>query len=212
MAGGICQSPRREQTVNPQAAKADCRRELRARWQHLSDGQRAAGAGLICRRVGEQDFWKQAQTVLLFAPLPDEVNIWPLLETALAEGKVLTLPRFDPIKKFYTAAQVAELQRDLVAWIYGIREPAAHCSEIPLLDIYLALVPGVGFDAHGNRLGRGRGFYDRLLADFGGIKCGLALDEQIAEAMPTEEQDVRMDVVLTPTQRIGGLLLGLKNA
>jgi 5-formyltetrahydrofolate cyclo-ligase len=186
--------------VNPPAAKAECRSELRARWQRLSDGQRTAGAGLICRRVVEQDFWKQAKTVLLFAPLPDEVHIWPLLETALTEGKILTLPRFDPLKKNYAAAQVADLQRDLVAANFGIREPAAHCGEISLTAIDLALVPGVGFDARGNRLGRGRGFYDRLLADVGGIKCGLALDEQIVEIITIEEQDVRMDVVLTPTQ------------
>ena len=186
--------------MNPPAAKAECRRELRACWQRLSEGQRAAGAGLICRRVVAQDFWKQAKTVLLFAPLPDEVDIWPLLESALAEGKILALPRFDPINKNYVAAQVADLQRDLVAGTFGIREPAGTCAEISLAAIDLALVPGVGFDARGNRLGRGRGFYDRLLADVGGIKCGLALDEQIGETIPTEEQDVRMDVVLTGTR------------
>jgi len=195
--------------VKAPAVKAERRRELRARWQRLSDEQRAAGAGRICRRVVEQEFWKQAQTVLLFAPLSDEVNIWPLMETALAEGKTLALPRFDPLKRSYAAAQVTDLQRDLVAGTFGIREPAGTCEEIPLTAIDLALVPGVGFEAHGNRLGRGRGFYDRLLAAIGGIKCGLALDEQIVEVIPTEEQDVRMDVVLTPTQLIERL--GLKN-
>jgi 5-formyltetrahydrofolate cyclo-ligase len=65
------------------------------------------------------------------------------------------------------------------------------------MKIDLALVPGVGFDLRGGRLGRGRGFYDQLLAGFGGLKCGVALNEQIASEIPTEAHDVRMDVVLT---------------
>jgi len=64
----------------------------------------------------------------------------------------------------------------------------------------LILVPGVAFDLRGGWLGRGRGFYDRLLAGFHGIKCGVAFDEQMVEEVPTGTLDVRMDFVLTPTQ------------
>jgi 5-formyltetrahydrofolate cyclo-ligase len=184
-------------------AKIQLRSELRARWQSLSAGQRAAGAELLCRQVLAQDFWTRARIVLLFAPLPDEVNLWPLLEYALAGGKTVALPRLAVDKNCYAAAQVTDLQRDLVAGAFGIREPAAACAEIPLAKIDLALVPGVGFDPRGHRLGRGKGFYDRLLAEVGGRKCGLALDEQITAALPTEEHDVGMDVVLTPTQVLG---------
>jgi len=188
--------------VTPPDAKAALREQIRARLKSLTAGERAVAAELIGRRLRAQDFWTRAKTVLLFAPLPDEVNLWPLLEQALAEGKNLTLPRYDPRKKNYAAAQVTDLHRDLVAGVFGIREPAARCREIPLASIDLALVPGVGFDLQGNRLGRGRGFYDRWLTGFGGLKCGLALDEQIADEIPTEEHDLRMDVVLTGTRTI----------
>ncbi|MEO7298989.1 MAG: 5-formyltetrahydrofolate cyclo-ligase, partial [Verrucomicrobiota bacterium] len=56
------------------------------------------------------------------------------------------------------------------------------------------------FDLTGRRLGRGKGFYDRLLAEIPGTKCGVCFDEQIVEEIPTESHDVRMDYVLTPTR------------
>ena len=179
--------------------KAERRREIRARLKNLPAADRAAGAERICRRVREQDFWKRAATVLLFAPLPDEVDVWPLLEQSLLEGKTLALPRFDPLKKSYAAAQVTHLPEELVPGAFGVREPAPQCREIPLDTIAVALVPGVGFDLTSRRLGRGGGFYDRWLAEFKGLKCGLALEEQIVTELPAEAHDIRMDVVVTGT-------------
>jgi len=180
-------------------AKAALRREMRARLKNLVAPERAAAAALICQRVRAQDFWKLAQTVLLFAPLPDEVDVWPLVTTALAEGKTVALPRFEARKNYYVAALVSNLEHDLVTETFGIREPAPHCAEIPQSTIQVALVPGLAFDPAGRRLGRGKGFYDRLLREFGGLKCGVALDGQIVAEIPTEPHDVRMDLVITGT-------------
>ncbi|HTG44362.1 MAG TPA: 5-formyltetrahydrofolate cyclo-ligase, partial [Verrucomicrobiae bacterium] len=72
--------------------------------------------------------------------------------------------------------------------------------EAPLNRLDFVLVPGVAFDSTGRRLGRGRGFYDQLLAGVTGIKCGVALDEQIVEKLPTEAHDIAMDYILTPTR------------
>ena len=178
-------------------AKTALRREMRARLKRLTVAERATGAALICERVQGQDFWKSAKVVLLFAPLRDEVDIWPLVAIALAEGKTVTLPRFDALKNYYVAARVSDLERDLVAGEFGIREPAPHCAAIPLANIDLALVPGLAFDSAGRRLGRGKGFYDRLLSNFAGIKCGVTREEQMAAEIPTEAHDVRMTVVVT---------------
>lgn len=83
---------------------------------------------------------------------------------------------------------------------FGIREPKASCAEIPLERLGLILVPGVAFDLHGRRLGRGRGFYDRLLPEIRGVKCGVAFDEQMVDTVPAGRLDMRMDFVLTPTR------------
>jgi 5-formyltetrahydrofolate cyclo-ligase len=71
---------------------------------------------------------------------------------------------------------------------------------IALNRLDLALVPGVGFDADGRRLGRGRGHYDRLLAQVAGTKCGVAFDEQMAPEIPVAPHDVILNRIVTPTR------------
>jgi 5-formyltetrahydrofolate cyclo-ligase len=137
---------------------------------------------------------------LFFAPLPDEVDVWPLPEAALAEGKIVALPRFDPVGAKYATCRVKNLRNEIVPGQFGVREPVSGCAEIPLTGLDLALVPGVAFDLRGRRLGRGGGFYDRLLGGFSGVKCGIAFDEQLVDEIPTAGSDVRMDFILTPTR------------
>ena len=139
---------------------------------------------------------------MFFAPLPDELDLWPLLKETLTGGKVVALPCFDAENQFYSPRRVANLHVELVSGRFGVREPAEHCIEIPLDDVDLVLVPGVAFDLRGHRLGRGRGFYDRLLANFTGKKIGIAFEEQMVEAIPAEKQDVRMNFIQTPARCI----------
>ena len=81
-----------------------------------------------------------------------------------------------------------------------MREPASGCPEIPLEKFDLILVPGVAFDLSGNRLGRGKGFYDRILAEASGIKCGVCHDFQLLEKIPAEPHDAKVDFILTPAR------------
>ena len=94
------------------------------------------------------------------------------------------------------------LRRDIATGAFGIREPAARCPEISLNRLDLILVPGVAFDLHGRRLGRGKGYYDRLLAGVRGVKCGIAFDEQMVNDVPAGPSDVRMDFMVTPTRSV----------
>jgi len=89
-------------------------------------------------------------------------------------------------------------------WIsgsYGIREPdPGSWDRASLSEVDLALIPGLAFDSKGGRLGRGKGFYDRLLGhpEFRGIKVGLAWDWQIVAEVPCDSDDIPMDFVVTP--------------
>jgi 5-formyltetrahydrofolate cyclo-ligase len=118
----------------------------------------------------------------------------------LAAGKLVALPRYVSRARGYVACQLQNLSGELAFGKFRIREPLPSCPEVPPSGLDLVLVPGVAFDLRGHRLGRGRGFYDRLLAGIRGIKCGVAFDEQIVAEVPSAEYDVRMDVILTPTQ------------
>ena len=128
------------------------------------------------------------------------MDVWPLLEETVAGGKIVALPRFDPSDQIYTAGRVQNPRTEIAIGQFGIREPKLFCSEIVLSRLDLILVPGVAFDLRGRRLGRGRGFYDRLLVVTGGVKCGIAFDEQLVEKIPAEAHDEPMDFILTPIQ------------
>lgn len=139
---------------------------------------------------------------MFFAALPDEPDTWSLLAEALLAGKTVALPRFSSRTHSYGVGVVRNLEADVQSGQFGIREPGVSCPEIPLNRLDLVLVPGVAFDARGGRLGRGKGFYDRLLSAVNGTKCGVAFDEQIVEAVPVVPLDVRVNCILTPTRWI----------
>lgn len=183
-------------------AKASLRQQARACLQSIPMTERRSVAKRLCERLREQHVWSAARTVLLFAPLPDEPDAWPLLAVAIASGKLVGLPAFVPGTNGYTARQILDPTRDLTTGQFGIREPAATCPEVPLNRLDLVLVPGIAFDTRGGRLGRGKGYYDRLLCAVNGTKCGVAFDEQIVDAVPVGPMDVRLNCILTPTRWI----------
>ena len=189
--------------ANPAAnSKSELRQKISAVLAAMSMEQRAPVSVKICARLRELPAWKNAKSVLLFAPMPEEADIWALLAEALAAGKTAALPRYQRSAKNYVACRVQNPQSDIVTGYFGIREPAAPCAEIPMNHFDLILVPGVAFDWQGNRLGHGKGFYDRLLAGVRGVKCGIAFDEQLVNAVPVGSADVRMNFILTPTRSV----------
>ena len=181
-----------------QAAKAALRRQIRAALENISPAVRAVESIELCERLKPQ--LQSARTILFFAPLPNEIDLWPLLEESVPAGKTVALPWFDPATQTYLARRVENPAGEIVAGKFGVREPASSCVEIPPGKFDLVLVPGVAFDLSGNRLGRGRGFYDRLLEKVSGIKCGVAYDFQLLEKIPAEPHDARVNFVLTPAR------------
>ncbi|MDQ6632426.1 MAG: 5-formyltetrahydrofolate cyclo-ligase [Verrucomicrobiota bacterium] len=181
-------------------AKKNLRAELRARLQNISSIQREHFSRQAGALLARQKIWQTAKSILFYAPLPNEINLWPLLSETLAANKIVVLPRFHPEANSYVISQIKNMETDFLPGKFGIHEPKEDCASFPLNQLELALVPGVGFDKTGGRLGRGRGFYDRLLAQISGTKCGVAFDEQVIEKIPMEPHDVRLNFILTPTR------------
>ena len=174
------------------------RSHIRAALARISPAVRAVESIDLCKRLRAQI--QSAHTILFFAPLADELDVWPVLEESLAMGKVVALPFFDPAKGRYTARRIENATVDIVTARFGVREPVASCAEIPFMGFDLVLVPGLAFDLSGNRLGRGRGFYDRMLENASGIKCGVGYDFQLMEKVPTEPHDAKVNFIITPTR------------
>lgn len=181
-------------------AKSDLRTQIRGALGAISSAERLSASSAACALLKEQDLWRKANSILFYAPLPKELDIWPLLLEALAAGLTVALPRFSPTTQKYVACSVKDVAKDIKPGKFGIREPTDACSEIDLKRLDLALVPGVAFDMGGHRLGRGGGYYDRLLAMFGGPACGVGFDRQIVESVPAGPHDVQLNCILTPTR------------
>jgi 5-formyltetrahydrofolate cyclo-ligase len=182
------------------SSKAELRRELRLAQKSTSQDAMDEASARACARLRRQAVWKAARSVLFYSPIAGELDLTPLIKAALEAGKIVLLPRYDAIAGSYEAVRVADLKGDCAPGKFGIAEPGSHCAAYPLKSLDLALVPGLGFDSGGRRLGRGRGFYDRLLAQVAGLTCGVALDQQVVEEIPSEEHDIPVDFILTPTR------------
>ena len=178
--------------------KARRRREALARLGALPGGRVAAASGRIARRVLESPAWTRSRTVHTYvSSLPGEVDTHALIDAARVQGKAVLVPvvagRGEPLRHAGIDG-LGELSRGPL----GLLQPASPRFVEPAPD--LVLVPGVLFDRRGFRLGRGGGFYDRFLAALaGGVRIGLIYDEFLVDRVPTEDHDVPVDAVVTPS-------------
>jgi 5-formyltetrahydrofolate cyclo-ligase len=180
-------------------SKAAIRQQIREALVALSPEERSALSLKLRNILGSQPAWHQASSILGFAPFASEPDVMPLLEEAWSSNKRVALPRYDADIAVYSACLVSH-HMEIRPGSFGVLEPTAGCPVVPLNQLDFILVPGVGFDLAGRRLGRGKGFYDRLLAEVRGHKCGVAFDAQIVAQLPEEPHDVRVDSIATPTR------------
>lgn len=131
-----------------------------------------------------------------------EVGTRGLIDRLWGGGVTVFLPRIEPGNMERGVMEAAELRRweELEPGPFGLMQPpkAPLDPSVQSKPIHVALVPGLGFTADGNRVGQGGGFYDRWLARHPEVRAvGLAFSSQLLEAVPSEPHDRRMDAVLT---------------
>lgn len=174
--------------------KDELRQRMREAKRRYTADERAAFSVAVWQRLEAHPRFRAARTVLLYHALPDEVQTRPFLQRWHAEKRLL-LP---VVAGDDLEIRPYEGEEHLHTGAYGIREPEGR----PVTDFFaidLAVVPGMAFDRAGHRLGRGKGYYDRLLARLrrhGIYIIGICFDFQKVEAVPCEPHDVGMDEVL----------------
>jgi 5-formyltetrahydrofolate cyclo-ligase len=156
-----------------------------------------AGNEILAHVLALPEF-TEANTVLLFVPLPDEVDVIPIINHALDARKTVAVPKVDLRGRRMRAVVLRDPGRDLRVGPYGIPEPQFTKTVQPEA-IDFVLVPARGFDRHGNRLGRGAGYYDRYMAQSGfrATRCGVALAAQVLDQVPHTLRDLPVHLLVT---------------
>lgn len=141
-----------------------------------------------------------AATICMYMAIGSEVRTSGYVARVLLMGKQLVLPRVqgDTLE----LCRVTDPVHGLAPGPWGISEPTRDCPVIDPARVDLFLLPGLAFDARGNRLGYGKGYFDRVLKNSGGARVALALEGQIVEKVPATEGDQPVQWVVTPDRVI----------
>lgn len=135
---------------------------------------------------------------MVFLSLPSEVDTGSIVLRAWQDRKRVLAPKVSWNQRRMLPVEIHSLTDDLETSQLGVREPVSGVP-FPVGLISLVIVPGIAFDEYGNRLGRGRGFYDRFLShpDFRGTACAMAFEEQVVDQVPTGPLDRTVDMLIT---------------
>lgn len=175
--------------------KSDLRDYIREQKELCTPDQLAAMSEAVVSSIVFGGQWSVASTILLYYPLADEVDVRPLIQMAHQAGHRVLLPAVvgkDLELRLYQG------EESLRAGAFNIMEPVGPVfpsQEYPQIE--LAIVPGMAFDATGQRLGRGKGYYDRLLPQLPqAYKIGVCYPFQFVAQVPSEEHDIPMNEVV----------------
>lgn len=151
-----------------------------------------------CHRLFEQPEYIKSEVIMVFLSLPAEIDTSPLVLRAWQDRKRILAPKVSWSQRRMTPVEIRSLADDLAVSQEGIREPVSGIP-FPVAMVDLVIVPGLGFDEFGRRLGRGRGFYDRFLAhpELCGTHCGLAFESQMTSTVPVGPLDRGVGMLVT---------------
>ena len=193
---------------NSGQSRSDIRSSVRQLRKNLSADFQHHAAQNIATRVMELPRVQNAHTVSLFLSFDGELNTRPLIERLWQAGKSVYLPVLHPFSHGNLLFLRYSAESEMVLNHFGIEEPRLNVQQVlPVSRLDIIFTPLVAFDATGQRLGMGGGFYDRTLQDWesaylqqcGPYPIGLAHDCQRVDALPVQEWDVPLPEIITPS-------------
>ena len=181
-------------------SKKEIREEIREKLLKQGDQERRESSRRVEESLVRLGEYQKARCVLIYVALPEEVATASLIERSLALGKRVVVPRVLDETHALELREIRDAALDLVKGAFGIFEPRPERTRVvTAAEIDCAVVPGLAFDRRGRRLGRGRGYFDRLLAglDRRVPRLGLAFGFQVVDELPFEPHDQPVDRVLS---------------
>ncbi len=179
--------------------KSDLRDRMRKVLADLGPESRHDASAAACVRLAALDAFRHASVVMLYMPLPTELDLTAAAIRCYRQGQTVCVPRVDWRRRDMVPVEISSFDDEVMEVDdHGLRMPRGGRPLVPHL-IDLVIVPGLAFDTTGNRLGRGGGFYDRFLRRLrrSATTVGLAFDAQVVDTVPADDHDFGMDVVVT---------------
>lgn len=190
------------------AAKLALRKEIKRRVAALSEAEKRRQAGVVSHLLFRHPKYVSSQRIAVFLSMNDEVCTQEIIRDVFRRGKACFIPRYESNSNHMDMLKLNSLQDmetlPLTSW--NIRQPAADDNSrdeaLATGGLDLILMPGLGFDRFGKRLGRGKGFYDTFLERCSRHPRGkpytiaLAFKEQLCQDIPVDDNDVLIDEVL----------------
>jgi 5-formyltetrahydrofolate cyclo-ligase len=180
------------------------RKKVLEKRDSIPPSERIKKDALIKHRLFNLQEFKTAKTILFYASFRTEVDTINIIEESFEIGKTVLVPKVDKERHRLRLYEIKNL-RELSTGYMGIPEPSLPDKRLrEHNDVDLIIIPGVGFDLSGNRLGYGAGYYDILLADMKKKVpfIALAYEEQLIDAFPSEMHDMKVDIIVTDEQVI----------
>ena len=180
--------------------KDEIRRIIKKRRNSMSENEVTTKSRIIIEKLMKTDEFKNSKNIMIFLSFNNEVYTYDLIEKCIELGKRVIIPY--TVKDTYEIIPtvLGNTKEDLKLTSYGYREPKKEkLQPVDEKDIDLTVVPGLAFDKKMNRIGFGKGYYDRYLAKtrIDAKKIALAYDYQVLEEIPSEVFDVKMDSIIT---------------
>lgn len=174
--------------------KDEIRRRVRAQKSMLTEYERRQAADDVFEQLEQLAAFIMSEHILMYHSLPDELSTHSFLDKWHG-SKHFYLPRVNGVNLDILPYEQTSLQLGA----FHIEEPQGD-EAVSIDDIEMVVVPAMAYDRQGNRVGRGKGYYDRLLADSKAIKIGVAYDCQLVDEIDTDSFDQPVDIVITQSR------------
>ena len=182
-------------------SKKEARAYFSAIRASINDVERKKKSLAICQKISALPEFLTCDTLFIYAPIKTEADPLLLFEEADKLGIRIAFP----ISLTDTSTLDFRLVRsldELNVGAYGIREPNFNAQKAIFTQKSICIVPALAFDTQGNRLGYGKGYYDRFLNNFCGLSIGITFDELKCKALPIEPTDISVDIIITDKESV----------
>jgi len=178
--------------------KDELRKSLKKVISGITGQHREQMSKMACKNLASTRAFQKASGVMFYLSLPHEVDTTEAMLEAWQQEKTVVVPRILWHQGHMIPVQISTLEKDLTTVHSGLRNPVKGFP-VPYEDIDLVIVPGLGFDDKGNRIGRGEGYYDSFFThnDLKALRCGFAFEQQRVQSVPVTDNDQPIDFLVT---------------